>query len=94
MESQSTLTKNWVKIYPSYIDSTLKQSEGRKVSIEYSVDNPTVPELFLVCKELFGLDSTIERHHHPKDWLKRGRLVVHLKEGKNPVSDISNSIYY
>jgi signal recognition particle subunit SEC65 len=91
MESNASLTKNWIRIYPSYIDKELIHSEGRKVSLLYAVEKPTVPEIFIVCKELFGLDCAIERNHHPKDWLKRGRVVVYLKEGKNSLlTDIAN----
>ena len=94
MENQATLQQNWIKIYPSYIDKELKHSEGRKVSEVYAVEKPNVPEIYLVCKEIFGLDCAIERHHHPKDWMKRGRVIVHLKEGKSSLlSDIANSIY-
>jgi hypothetical protein len=32
------------------------------------------------------------KHHHPKDWMKRGRVLVHLKEdNKSLAKDIKNS---
>ena len=87
-----SVEKTWVKVYPSYIDKELKHSEGRKVSAVYAVDKPTVQEIYIICKQLFGLDCSIEGHHHPKDWLKRGRVLIRLKENNKSVStDITNS---
>lgn len=86
------IEKTWVKVYPSYIDKGLKHSEGRRVSAVYAVDKPTVHEIYIICKQLFGLDCSIEGHHHPKDWLKRGRVLIRLKENNKSVStDITNS---
>ena len=95
MESNQTIQKTWIKIYPSYIDKDLKQSEGRKVSALYAVDKPTVPEIYVICRDIFGLECNVEKHHHPKDWMKRGRVIVHLKNGnKSVLTNINSSIHY
>ena len=38
--------KNWIRIYPIYIDKNVKLSEGRKVSINNSCENPLSSEIF------------------------------------------------
>ena len=47
-----TLTKDWTKIYPIYLDKAMKKSEGRKMSVNLCVENPTIKELYLVLKSL------------------------------------------
>jgi signal recognition particle subunit SEC65 len=57
MESNESLKKSWVKVYPSYIDRTLKCSEGRKLASSLAVENPNIAEIFIVCAEFLKLDS-------------------------------------
>ena len=60
MEKADTLQKSWVKIYPSYIDKGIKHSEGRKVSSEIAVENPTINEIFLLCANVLKLECRQE----------------------------------
>jgi signal recognition particle subunit SEC65 len=60
MESQETLVKKYIKIYPSYIDKALKHSEGRKVSSSIAMENPRIEEINAVCSQVLGLDSKKE----------------------------------
>jgi len=60
MESKDSLQKTWIKFYPSYIDKNLKHSEGRKISNENSLENPTCLEIFKICAELLKLDCKME----------------------------------
>ncbi len=61
MENTDSVQKKWVKIYPSYLDKSLKQSEGRKVPNDVAVENPTSREIFLVCGEILKLNSKEEK---------------------------------
>jgi signal recognition particle subunit SEC65 len=61
MESGDEMKKKWVKIYPQYIDKGAKHSEGRKLSNEVSIDNPTTREIFFVCSEVLRLDCREEK---------------------------------
>ena len=60
METQEQLKKTWVKFYPSYIEKTLKHSEGRKINSEIAVENPTIKEIFAICAEQLKLDCKQE----------------------------------
>ena len=113
MEQADTIQKQWVKIYPSYIDKALKHSEGRKISATLAVENPSIKEIFAICADQLRLDSKMEvvrdklnenfinkfykinllfQKHHPKDWQKRGRVLVGLKyDGKTVNNDVKTS---
>jgi len=52
METKEKLVKTWIKIYPIYIDKSLKRSEGRKVADEFAVENPNIKELYTIIKSL------------------------------------------
>ena len=60
MEKTEDKKKKWIKIYPSYIDKALKHSEGRKVAINYAVENPNIREIFGVCSTILSLECKEE----------------------------------
>ena len=64
MESKENLEKKWVKVYPIYIDKGVKISEGRKVSLENSTDEPTSKAIYQVVTEFFGLKAKIEEVYY------------------------------
>ena len=91
MEEETKLTeeeKKYVKVYPIYMDKNTKYSEGRKINKEICVENPKANDIFRVCNEILGLKCKQEKKSHPKDWQKRGRVIVQIKdnEGK-PIQD-------
>ena len=104
MEEETKLTeeeKKYVKVYPIYIDKGLKYVEGRKMNKELCVENPKSKDIYRVCNELLGLKCKLETKSHPKDWQKRGRVIVEIKdkEGKIIKENIKTSklifiIYY
>ena len=72
--------KKWQTIYPAYINKKLTVKEGRRVSKEIGVANPTIIEIAQVCKFL-DLKSCLEPHKgYPRDPLKRGRVRVLFKD--------------
>ena len=95
MEEETKLTeeeKKYVKVYPIYLDKNIKYSEGRKINKEICVENPKAKDIFRVCTEILGLKCKLETKSHPKDWQKRGRVIVQIKdnEGK-PINDTSKT---
>merc|ERR1711957_507616 len=72
-----------------YLDKAMKKSEGRKLGTQYCVENPSIKELFVICKN-FNLETVAEDKHHPKDWMKRGRVVIKVEKdlNDNPFNDI------
>ncbi len=68
--------KYWT-IYPEHIDYRLSRRLGRKIPLEYAVENPTLDELMKACKSL-KVPYTIEHDKtHPSNWIeKKGRIKV------------------
>lgn len=82
----------WVVIYPTYIDSTLKISKGRKISVDKCVSKPNAMEIFESAK-LTGLKTCIELDKaYCRDYWVRGRVRVCLFDHLgNPLNnDIPN----
>jgi len=49
-----------IKLYPTYLDASLKCSEGRKVSKSNATENPLIEEIGNICIG-FGLEAKLER---------------------------------
>ena len=77
--------KKYVKVYPVYIDKTLKYSEGRKINKEICTENPRAKDIYRVCNEILGLKCKLENKSHPRDWQKRGRVIVQIKDEEGKV---------
>ena len=67
------------------MDKTIKYSEGRKINIELCVENPRAKDIYRVCEEILGLKCKLEAKSHPKDWQKRGRVLVQIKDKEGKV---------
>ena len=52
--------KNWIRIYPIYIDKDVKLSEGRKVSINYSCEQPSSSDIYQALTETLNLPCKLE----------------------------------
>ena len=71
----------WV-IWPIYIDATASRKQGRKISGEHAVKNPTADDIVKAAKKL-GLNPVKEEKSYPKRWWRReGRVLVDKKERK------------
>ena len=95
-EQENKLTeeeKKYVKVYPIYIDKDLKYSKGRKINLELCVEKPNPMQIQRVCEELLGLKCKFQINSHPRDWEKRGRVLVQVKDkdGKIVNQEIKNS---
>ena len=64
MESKENIEKKWVKVYPIYIDKEVKISEGRKVNLNNSTEEPTAKAIYQVVTEFLGLKGKIEEVYY------------------------------
>jgi signal recognition particle subunit SRP19 len=63
-------------IWPAYLDANCSRSEGRRVSEDLAVPEPTVDEIASAVQQV-GYDAVIERDKtYPKEYEPRGRVVV------------------
>jgi len=63
-------------IWPAYLDAALSRSEGRRVSTEDALEDPTVDEIAKAIQQV-GYDAVIERDKtYPREWDARGRVLV------------------
>ena len=52
--------KNWIRIYPIYIDKDVKLSEGRKVSINNSCEQPSSSDIYQALTKTLNLPCKLE----------------------------------
>ena len=83
--------KEWQVVYPVYLNSHRKRSEGRRIAASKGVENPTIAEIVEVCKTL-GFQVLAENEKsYSKDVTQKGRVRVQLKvEGNSVNSEIKN----
>lgn len=66
-----------ITIWPQYLNKDLSLSEGRKISVEESVKNPSINEIERALKRL-GYAYNLEKDRaYPGKWYeKSGRVLV------------------
>ncbi|ORX42370.1 signal recognition particle, SRP19 subunit [Hesseltinella vesiculosa] len=69
--------KNWVMVYPCYIDAAKTNSQGRKIGKAMAVNNPHAYHMAVAVQQL-GLNVVYESKRHPRDWANPGRVRVEL----------------
>lgn len=91
----------WICIYPAYINSKKTIAQGRKITKEKCVDNPTHQEIrdVLVAAGLkVGVENKLYSRERSKELLYRGRIRVQLKNDDgslcNPAFSTRESIMY
>jgi len=63
-------------IWPAFVDADLTRSEGRRVSLDLAVGEPTVDEIAKAVQQI-GYDAVIEREKtYPREYEPRGRVLV------------------
>ncbi|KAG1440893.1 hypothetical protein G6F56_011727 [Rhizopus delemar] len=70
--------KDWVTVYPCYIDVDKSTQQGRKVAQKSSVKEPHAYHMAVAVQRL-GFSVVYENKRHPKDWANVGRVRVQLK---------------
>ncbi|OZJ01788.1 hypothetical protein BZG36_05259 [Bifiguratus adelaidae] len=85
-EMDSSAYKSWICLYPIYIDKSKSLPQGRKISKEKAVDNPTGFHMAHAARQL-GFSVVYEHHKaHPKDFFNPGRVRVQLKHNNIPLN--------
>ena len=66
-----------ITIWPQYLDKRLTLGEGRKISKEYAVNEPTLSDIERALKRL-GLSYNVQKEFsYPGKWYeKSGRVLV------------------
>jgi len=68
----------WV-LWPLYFDADASRLEGRRVSKEMAVKNPTAEDILRAAGKM-GLKAVKEEKAHPSRWWrKEGRVLVEKK---------------
>ncbi len=63
-------------IWPAALDSTLSRGDGRRVSLDLAVEEPTVDEIATAVQQV-GYDAVIERDMtYSREYEPRGRVLV------------------
>jgi signal recognition particle subunit SRP19 len=63
-------------IWPAFLDAGCTRSEGRRVSKQLAVSEPTVDEIAQAVQQV-GYDAVIERDKtYPREYEPRGRVLV------------------
>eukprot|EP01114_Cavostelium_apophysatum_P009194 TRINITY_DN22283_c0_g1_i1.p1 TRINITY_DN22283_c0_g1~~TRINITY_DN22283_c0_g1_i1.p1 ORF type:complete len:150 (+),score=23.54 TRINITY_DN22283_c0_g1_i1:59-451(+) len=72
--------RRWNIIYPVYLSNKKTVAEGRRVSLQMAIENPTANEIQEVCKYL-GLECVVEPDKaYSRDYMMRGRARILLKK--------------
>ncbi|KAF2880454.1 hypothetical protein ILUMI_25732 [Ignelater luminosus] len=74
--------ERWICIYPAYINSKKTIAQGRKITKEKCVENPTHQEIrdVLVAAGLkVGVENKLYSRERSKELLYRGRIRVQIK---------------
>ncbi|CEP10955.1 hypothetical protein [Parasitella parasitica] len=70
--------KDWLCVYPCYINADKSVQEGRRIAKEKSVKNPHAYHMAIACQKL-GFSVVYEGKQHPRDWANVGRVRVQIK---------------
>jgi signal recognition particle subunit SRP19 len=63
-------------IWPVYLDAEKTRAEGRRVSRDLAVEEPTAEEIAQAVQQV-GYDAVIERSKtYPREYEPRGRVLV------------------
>lgn len=83
-----------ITIWPQYLNRDLSLSEGRKISKELAVSNPTMAEIEKALKRLgFTYQIQKERAYPGKWYEKSGRVLVEYENTKlELIKEISSKI--
>lgn len=63
-------------IWPAFLDAELSRNEGRRVSLDQAITDPSVDEIATAVQQV-GYDAVIERDKtYPREYEQRGRVLV------------------
>lgn len=73
-------------LYPLYFDNSLSRNDGRRVSLDSSIEKPTIEQIAKAAESL-GLHPILERDfsHPSRHWKQDGRILVDKKNSKEKI---------
>lgn len=72
-----------ITVWPQYLDKNLSLNEGRKVSKEIAVEEPSLHDIEKALKRLNLKYSTQKERSYPGKWYeKSGRILVESDKSK------------
>jgi signal recognition particle subunit SRP19 len=81
-------------IFPEYLDKTLTRKEGRRLSLNLALEDPTITEIRLAAEKL-EYDYEVQKYSaYPRQWWERkGLILIEKKKPKlQTLKDISKEI--
>jgi len=74
---------NYIILWPAYFDKKLSRTQGRRVPLKFSVENPSLMEINKAARKL-GFKTIIEPDKkYPKDWWNyKGRILIEINKEK------------
>ena len=89
-------TKDWICIYPAYIDADRTLAQGRRIGKHLSTKNPDAMAIFFVCGVKLQLQAVLEKKAYSRSWWDIvgpgiGRVKVRLKDDKGEYSFVDKS---
>ena len=96
MEIESSLRRDTTHyfIFPEYLDKTLTRKEGRRLSLDFAIESPTVTEIRLAAEKL-EFDYEVQKYAaYPRQWWERkGLILIEKKKPKlQTLKDLSKEI--
>ncbi|KAI9319126.1 signal recognition particle, SRP19 subunit [Dichotomocladium elegans] len=89
--------KDWVCVYPCYIDASKSIAEGRKIEKSKAVSDPHAYHM-AVAAQMLGLSVVYETKRHPRDWANPGRVKIQLfgpnKQPMRPTIQSRKQLFY
>ncbi|MCD6164651.1 MAG: signal recognition particle subunit SRP19/SEC65 family protein [Candidatus Odinarchaeota archaeon] len=74
---------NYIILWSAYFDKKLSRSQGRRVPLRFSVENPSLTEIDKAARKL-GFKTIVEPNkRYPKDWWNyKGRILIEVGKEK------------
>jgi signal recognition particle subunit SRP19 len=96
MEIESSLRRDTTHyfVFPEYLDKTLTRKEGRRLSLDFAIESPTVTEIRLAAEKL-EFDYEVQKYAaYPRQWWERkGLILIEKKKPKlQTLKDLSKEI--
>lgn len=78
-------SENCFTIYPVHINSSISSGNGRKYSLENSVENPSFKEIKTGLTSLSIVFTDDENKIHPRESKEKGRFIVENKNDRKNI---------
>jgi signal recognition particle subunit SRP19 len=85
-------TTNQYIIYPEYFDVNLSRGEGRRLSRQKAVEDPSLSKLTFVSTKLkLKFTAEKDKFYSKRWWNKQGRMVVEFERSEEGEAEFSKT---